>query len=61
MAKNVAGFTVGFRFEKETPGTFRFQESGDKADHKIGTLYIRKSALPNGAPRALTLKIDVVE
>jgi hypothetical protein len=29
---------------KETPGTFVYDEEGDKATHKIGRQYIKKSA-----------------
>jgi hypothetical protein len=55
-----------FKFERETKGAVRFQEVGadgavlDQAAAKIGTLYIRKSALAGGElPKALLVKIDV--
>lgn len=55
-----AGFSVNFSFEKETPATYRFQESGAKETHKIGTLYVRKSALPF-APGGLKIRVEVVK
>jgi hypothetical protein len=54
--------TLKFTFEKETKGAVRFQEVGDDgapafAPH-VGTLYIRKSALPSGKiPKTLTVTI----
>src|SRR5437660_8019431 len=44
--------TLKFAFEKETKGAIRFQEVGDDGTPafapQVGTLYIRKSALPGG-------------
>jgi hypothetical protein len=61
MAKETISFAVGFSFEKETPGTYRFQESGEKESHKIGTLYVKKSVFPNGPPKSLVVKVEVVK
>lgn len=44
--------TIKFTFEKETKGAVRFQEVGDDGRPafapKVGTLYVRKSAIPDG-------------
>lgn len=34
-----------FTFERETKGTFVYVEDGPKDQHKVGTLYIKKSAM----------------
>ena len=34
-----------FTKERETKNTVRFAEVGDEANHKIGTLYVKKTAL----------------
>lgn len=54
--------TLKFTFEKETKGAVRFQEVGDDGAPafapQVGTLYIRKSALPGGKiPKILTVTI----
>ena len=57
-----------FKFERETKGAVVFQETnadGDVIDAAagatVGTLYIRKSKLPNGIPQtlAVTIVLDV--
>ena len=44
--------TLKFTFEKETKGTFRYQEVGDDgapaSAPQIGTLYVRKTAIAGG-------------
>ena len=51
-----------FAFEKETKGAVRYQEVGDDgapafAPH-VGTLYVRKSAMPDGKiPKLLAVTI----
>lgn len=44
--------TLKFKIEKETKGAVRFQEVGEDGQPafapKIGTLYVKKSAFPNG-------------
>ena len=52
-------------FEKETKGAVRFQEVGDDGAPafapQVGTLYIRKSALPGGKiPKTLTVTIVAI-
>jgi hypothetical protein len=54
--------TLKFAFEKETKGAIRFQEVGEDGTPafapQVGTLYIRKSALPGGKiPKILTVSI----
>ena len=54
--------TLKFAFEKETKGAIRFQEVGEDGTPafapQVGTLYIRKSALPGGKiPKTLTVTI----
>ena len=53
-----------FAFEKETKGAVRFQEVSEDGKPafapSIGTLYIRKSALPDGKiPQTLTVIITI--
>ena len=54
--------TLKFTLEKETKGAIRYQEVGDDGAPafapQVGTLYIRKSALPGGKiPKTLTVII----
>jgi len=51
-----AGFSVNFKFEKETPGTFRYAEEGDPDQHKMGSVYIKKGAFKD-APKAITVTV----
>ena len=51
-----------FAFEKETKGAVRYQEVGDDGAlafaPQVGTLYVRKSALPDGKiPKTLVVTI----
>jgi hypothetical protein len=51
-----------FAFEKETKGAVRYQEVGDDGAPafapQVGTLYIRKSAMPGGKiPKTLIVTI----
>jgi hypothetical protein len=55
--------TLKFTFEKETKGAVRYQETGDDGAPafapQVGTLYIRKSAMPGGKiPKTLTVTIE---
>lgn len=54
-------FGVLFVFEKETKNTYRFQESGEKETHKIGTLYCKKSVFPMGPPKELKVTVEVIQ
>lgn len=42
-------------YERATKGTHVFIETGDPKDHKIGKLYIKKSALPPVPPMKITV------
>ena len=51
-----------FAFEKETKGAVRYQEVGDDGAPtfapQVGTLYVRKSAMPGGKiPKTLIVTI----
>lgn len=49
---------LSFTLEKETKGTFRYQET-DKIMPKVGTLYVKKYTFPHGdAPQHLTVTIE---
>ncbi len=62
MTKNQK-LTLNFAWEKETPGTMRYKEVDDKGfaisaqNIKVGTLYIKKSALGSDAPMRLEVQI----
>lgn len=47
--------TVAMTYKKETPGTYVYENMDD--DCYIPTLYIRKGALPKGAPKSICIKI----
>jgi hypothetical protein len=53
--------TLHFKLEKETKGAVRFQECNadgtDVFDAKIGTLYVRKSAMPGRVLHKLTVTV----
>ena len=60
----MATMNLRFSFEKETKGAVRFQEVGEDGKPafapSIGTLYIRKLALPDGKiPQTLTVTITI--
>jgi hypothetical protein len=60
----MATLNLRFAFEKETKGAVRFQEVGEDGKPafalSIGTLYIGKSALPDGKiPQTLTVTITI--
>ena len=46
-----------FKFEKDTKNTYRYQEVAPEGEEKIGTLYVKKSALANKAPAKLTVTV----
>jgi hypothetical protein len=54
--------TLKFMFEKETKGAIRYQEVGDDGAPafapQVGTLYIRKTAIPGGKiPKKLIVTV----
>lgn len=59
--------TLRFKLEKTTPGALRYQELGDdglpkKIENgaKVGTLYVRKSAVDGDEPKMLEVKITTL-
>lgn len=61
MAKAKAtakSFTVDFDYLSDTPGTHRFLEVGDKTQHKIGGLYVKKG---NIDPDCKRLSVTVTQ
>ena len=50
--------TIEFAMEKETKGTCRYQEMGDKPNHAVGTLYIKKGVLPTPYPANVKVTLD---
>jgi hypothetical protein len=48
--------TLTFQFERETKGTWRFQEQSGEDDPKVGALCLRKRSLPT-RPDFLTVTI----
>jgi hypothetical protein len=47
---------VEFKIEKETKGTVRYKEQADEP--VIGTLYVKKGALPVPYPAKLTMTLS---
>ena len=45
-----------FTHAKETKGTHQYKATGD--DYKIGTIYIRKSALDGDVPKEITATVE---
>lgn len=56
-------FSLLFNIKRDTPGTFVFEELGsnglpaDKSSLKVGSLYIRKTALGNEPPARIRVTI----
>ena len=48
-------FDITFDLEKETKGAVRYAERGAPDAHKIGTVYVRKTALKEPYPKAIKL------
>ncbi len=60
--------TVMFSFEKETPGSVRYQESDADGNAikiadgaTVGTLYVRKTALNGSVPKMLEVTIKAAK
>jgi len=52
-------FTAKFQIRKETKGTYCYEELTENGQPpKIGSLYIRKWALGNPVPQALTVTVQ---
>ena len=59
------GETVSFVFERSTKGAHVFKETDDHGvviddmrDCKIGTIYLRKSAFGEAAPRSILVSVQ---
>ncbi len=52
-----ASIQADFTFDKETKGTCRFNEDGDPSLHKVGSIYIKKTALTQPWPDGVTITI----
>lgn len=53
-------FEATFRQEKETKNAVRYQEIEDGSNPVgVGTLYVKKSALPSPAPELITVAIKI--
>lgn len=56
MAKEAKNVELEFTQERETKGTFRYEEDGD--DPAVGKLYLKKDAAKKlGNPKSLTVTI----
>lgn len=54
-------FTVTFVHERETKGTHRYNEVGDRDSHKIGAIYVKKSALNGSTPKQIVVTVEAKE
>lgn len=55
-----------FELERETKRAIRFAETGEPEAHKVGTLYVKKTALKEltgneEAPSKVTIELKVVK
>lgn len=62
MAKSLKvasnSITLKFKPKKETKGTYVFEEESKGSDRPVvGTLYVLKTALPDGQPEGLEVTI----
>jgi hypothetical protein len=58
MAAKSNTITMTFTKEKETKGTVRYMEDGDKEQHSVGALYVQKSAYAlMNSPEAITVTV----
>lgn len=51
-------FTASFKFEKSTKNTHKFMEQGPEDDHKVGQLYVQKSAFADKVPDTITVTVE---
>jgi hypothetical protein len=58
MAATKTSVTVELDFERETKHTFVF--STEKADAPITGLYVQKTGMPGGAPKAIKVTVEEV-
>lgn len=58
-AETVEELEIEFEHQNDTAGTRRFRETGDKDNHKVGALYLKKAASASlGDPDSLTVTIS---
>lgn len=53
-------FAMDFVFDRSTKTTHRFTEVAADGEEVVGTLYVKKSALGDTPPDALTVHVTVV-
>jgi hypothetical protein len=59
--KKTHSIVLTFEREKETKGTQRYSEVGDKSDQVVGVLYIKKAGDSKlGSPEKIQVTIDPV-
>jgi hypothetical protein len=49
-----------FDFARETPGTFKFDELGDREAHVSGSIYIKKGPLDGTKPSRIKVTIEIL-
>lgn len=61
-AKNpgVTRLLTEFEFSRETPGTFKFDEVGEKEKHISGAIYLKKGPLDGTKPATIRVTIEVL-
>lgn len=55
-------FKVHFTFDRETKRTLRFNEDGPEDRHRIGVIYVKKSAFSaerHQVPNKITVSVEV--
>lgn len=63
MPSTTTQIVVPFDFDKETPGTLRFAESGLSEDERgqMGTIWLRKDVAENlGNPERVVVTVEAV-
>ena len=62
QTEQVSKLEAYFRWKKETPGTHSYQQvdpkTGQDERTPVGTLYIKKDALPDGVPNAIKMTLE---
>lgn len=53
--------TIELAFEKETKGTFRYQEIETDQPPAIGSLYVKKYVLGSDPPKKLRITIEAAK
>jgi hypothetical protein len=61
--KKKKALVVEFTKERVTTGTWRFAEDAEKADHMIGTIYVKNAGLKkigSGKPESIRVTIEEI-